>query len=106
VPLLRSAVYADYAVAAVPGLNLQGSWLYSGRKSVIRDGSAEVAAYHIFNAGLRYATRIGGHPTTLRLTIDNLFDKRYWKDAGEYLGDSYLFPGAPRVARLSVQYDF
>ncbi len=106
VPLLRSAVNADYAVASLPGLNLQGSWLYSGRKSVIRDDSVEVPAYHIFNVGLRYATRIGGHPTTLRLNIDNLFDKRYWKDSGEYLGDSYLFPGAPRVARLSVQYDF
>jgi iron complex outermembrane recepter protein len=106
VPRLRSAVYLDYALASLPGLNLQGSWFYSGHKSVTRDGSAEVAAYHVFNAGLRYATRIAGHPTTVRLNIDNLFDKRYWKDSGESLGDSYLFQGAPRLARLSVQYDF
>ncbi|WP_034294435.1 TonB-dependent siderophore receptor [Herbaspirillum sp. RV1423] len=106
VPRMRSAVYADYAVAALPGFNLLGSWLYSGSKVATRDGSAAVPAYHIFNAGLRYQTRMGGHPTTMRLTVDNVFDKRYWKDTGESLGDSYLHLGAPRLARLSVQYDF
>ncbi|ASU37850.1 TonB-dependent siderophore receptor [Herbaspirillum sp. meg3] len=106
VPRVRSAVYADYALAAMPGLNLQGSWLYSGSKAATRDGSATVPAYHIFNAGLRYQTRMSGHPTTVRLTVDNIFDKRYWKDTGESLGDSYLHLGAPRLARLTVQYDF
>jgi iron complex outermembrane receptor protein len=106
VPRLRSALYADYALAALPGLNLQGSWLYSGSKSATRDGSASVPSYHIFNTGLRYQTKMAGHPTTVRLTVDNVFDKRYWKDTGESLGDSYLHLGAPRLARLSVQYDF
>jgi len=106
VPRLRSALYADYALAALPGLNLQGSWLYSGSKSAVRDGSASVPSYHIFNTGLRYQTKVSGHPTTVRLTVDNVFDKRYWKDTGESLGDSYLHLGAPRLARLSVQYDF
>ncbi len=106
VPRVRSALYADYALAALPGLNLQGSWLYSGSKSATRDGSASVPSYHIFNTGLRYQTRMAGHPTTVRLTVDNVFDKRYWKDTGESLGDSYLHLGAPRLARLSVQYDF
>ena len=106
VPRVRSALYADYALAALPGLNLQGSWLYSGSKSATRDGSASVPSYHIFNTGLRYQTKMAGHPTTLRLTVDNVFDKRYWKDTGESLGDSYLHLGAPRLARLSVQYDF
>jgi iron complex outermembrane receptor protein len=90
----------------LPGLNLQGSWLYSGSKSATRDGSASVPSYHIFNTGLRYQTKMAGHPTTVRLTVDNVFDKRYWKDTGESLGDSYLHLGAPRLARLSVQYDF
>ena len=58
------------------------------------------------NAGLRYRMRMGGHTATLRANIDNLFDKRYWKDAGQYLGDGYVHLGAPRTARLSLQYDF
>jgi iron complex outermembrane receptor protein len=60
----------------------------------------------VFNAGMRYKTNWWGHATVLRLSVDNLFDKRYWKDVGEYIGDGYLHLGAPRTARLSVQYDF
>jgi len=106
VPRLRSAVYADYAMPGVDGLNVMGSWLYSGAKPVTRDGSVSLPAVHVFNAGLRYKLRLGGHDTTLRLNVDNVFDKRYWKDAGQYLGDSYIHLGAPRTARLSLQYDF
>ncbi|MFJ3044758.1 TonB-dependent siderophore receptor [Herbaspirillum chlorophenolicum] len=106
VPRLRSAVYADYAVPGADGLNVMGSWLYSGSKPATRDGSVSLPAVHVFNAGLRYKLRLAGHETTLRLNVDNLFDKRYWKDAGQYLGDSYLHLGAPRTARLSLQYDF
>lgn len=106
VPRLRSAVYADYAVPGVEGLNVMGSWLYSGSKPATRDASVSLPAVHVFNAGLRYKLRLGGHLTTLRLNVDNLFDKAYWKDAGQYLGDSYLHLGAPRTARLSLQYDF
>jgi iron complex outermembrane receptor protein len=106
VPRLRSAVYADYAVPGIDGLNAMGSWLYSGAKPATRDGSVSLAAAHVFNAGLRYRMRVGGHEATLRANVDNVFDRRYWKDAGQYLGDSYLHLGAPRTARLSLQYDF
>jgi len=41
-----------------------------------------------------------------RLTVDNLFDKRYWRDTGEYMGDDYLFQGAPLTARLSASVNF
>lgn len=106
VPRLRSSVYADYALPGVEGVNLMGSWLYSGRKPATRDGSVSLPAVHVFNAGLRYRLRINGHTATLRANVDNVFDKRYWKDAGQYLGDSYVHLGAPRTARLSLQYDF
>jgi iron complex outermembrane receptor protein len=106
VPRLRATAYADYAVPGVDGLNVMGSWLYSSSKPVTRDGSVSLPAVHIFNTGARYQLRMGGHSATLRLNIDNLFDKRYWKDAGQYLGDSYVHLGAPRTARLSLQYDF
>ncbi|WP_368045008.1 hypothetical protein [Pseudomonas putida] len=42
----------------------------------------------------------------LRLTVDNVFDIRYWRDVGDYLGDHYLFQGAPRTARLSASVSF
>ena len=106
VPRWRAAVYAAYALPNVTGLSLLGGWQYSASKAATREGDVSVPAYSLFNAGLRYKTSWSGHPTTIRLSVDNLFDKRYWKDVGEYIGDGYLHLGAPRTARLSLQYDF
>jgi len=106
VPRLRAAFNADYALPALAGLNLLAGVQYSGRKAANREGSVEVPSATIFNAGVRHAITVGGQKIVTRLTVDNLFDKRYWKDVGESGGDSYLHVGAPRTARLSVQYDF
>ncbi len=43
-----------------------------------------------------------GHALTWQLWVDNVFNHAYWSDTGSAWGDSYLFPGAPRLARLSV----
>ncbi|MGB7193408.1 MAG: TonB-dependent siderophore receptor [Collimonas pratensis] len=106
VPRLRTALYASYALPQVTGLSLLGGWQYSASKAATREGDVKVPAYSVFDAGLRYKTSLAGHAAVLRLSVDNLFDKRYWKDVGEYFGDSYLHLGAPRNARLSLQYDF
>ncbi|SFH95758.1 iron complex outermembrane recepter protein [Collimonas sp. OK307] len=106
VPRLRAALYAAYTVPQIAGLSVLGGWQYSGSKAATREGNVDVPAYSLFNAGLRYKTSLSGHATVVRLSVDNLFDKRYWKDVGEYIGDGYLHLGAPRTARLSVQYDF
>ncbi|AAM38373.1 iron receptor [Xanthomonas citri pv. citri str. 306] len=106
VPRLRASVQADYSVPGIDGLALLGGVQYSGRKFADRLGNASVPAYTVANLGARYATALGGLATTWRLNVDNAFDKRYWRDSGEYQGDAYLFPGAPRTARLTVQVDF
>lgn len=105
-PKLRASVQADWDVPGVEGLALLGGLQYSGRKYADRVAGARADAYTVANLGARYALRIGGVATTWRLSVDNLFDTRYWRDAGEYSGDSYLFAGAPRSARLSVQLEF
>jgi len=69
-------------------------------------GEVETGAYAIFNVGSRFSTRIDGYETVFRLSVDNLFDKRYWRDAGEYMGDDYVFQGAPLTARLSASINF
>jgi len=105
VPRLRAAVHAEYSLP-LPGLALLGGARYSASKYASQAGNVEVGGYTVYDIGSRYRTRIGGHDTTLRLTVDNVFDKRYWRDAGDYLGDNYLFQGAPRTARLSASVNF
>ncbi|WP_338922833.1 TonB-dependent siderophore receptor [Pseudomonas silesiensis] len=106
VPTLRASLQGDYALPGIEGLALLGGVQYSASKYANRQGGVETGAYAIFNVGSRYSTRIDGYDTVFRLTVDNLFDKRYWRDAGEYLGDGYLFRGAPLTARLSASINF
>ncbi|MDF2396113.1 TonB-dependent siderophore receptor [Pseudomonas sp. 3MA1] len=106
VPRLRASLQGDYALPWLDGLALLGGMQYSGSKYADRQGNVATGAYAIFNIGSRYSTRIDGYDTVFRLTVDNLFDKRYWRDAGEYMGDNYLFQGAPLTARLSASVNF
>ena len=106
VPTLRASLYGDYALPWVDGLALLGGVQYSGKKYASQVGTVQADAYAIFNIGSRYSTRIEGYDTVFRLTVDNLFDKRYWRDVGEYMGDNYVFQGAPLTARLSASINF
>ncbi|UPG85311.1 TonB-dependent siderophore receptor [Luteibacter aegosomatis] len=105
VPRWHTAVYADYSLPFVPGLAVLGGWRYVGTNVATPDGKVSVPAYNVFDAGLRYAMTAGGHALTWHLNVDNVFDRFYWRDTGSSGGDRYLFPGMPRLARLSVTYE-
>lgn len=106
VPRFRSALHADYRLPFAPKLSLLGGWRYASSNVATPDGAVRVPAYHVFDAGLRYATTWNNHALTWRLSVDNVFNRFYWRDTGTTGGDSYLFPGAPRLARLSLSYAF
>jgi iron complex outermembrane receptor protein len=106
VPRARSAVYLDYRLPFTSNLSVLGGWRYASSNPATPNGLVSVPAYNVFDAGLRYVTALNGHALTWRLNIDNVFDHFYWRDTGTSGGDSFLFPGAPRLARLSVTLDF
>ncbi|WP_308908814.1 TonB-dependent siderophore receptor [Pseudomonas canadensis] len=106
VPKLRASLHGDYSIPGVPGLALLGGVQYSANKYANREATVKVDDYAVFDVGGRYTTKVGDYATVLRLTVDNLFDKRYWRDVGESAGDGYLFLSAPRTARLSATVNF
>jgi iron complex outermembrane receptor protein len=106
VPHARSAVYLDYRLPFANNLSLLGGWRYASANPATPNGLVSVPAYNVFDAGLRYVTAIDKHALTWRLNIDNLFNHFYWRDTGTSGGDSFLFPGAPRLARLSATLAF
>lgn len=81
VPTLRAALQAEYSLP-VAGLALLGGARYSASKYASQAGNVEVGGYTVFDVGSRYRTTVGGYDTVLRLTVDNVFDKRYWRDVG------------------------
>ncbi len=66
----------------------------------------KVGGYSVFNIGAAYKTNFAGHDTTFRFNIDNLFNKKYWRDVGAFMGDDYLFLGNPRTAQFSTNFSF
>ncbi len=105
VPNFKSTVWADYAVAEVPGLKLNANWQFAGKKAFDQENKTMVPSYHVVNLGGSYATRMGGSSVILRAQVKNAFDKFYWRDVTPELG-GYLFPGSPRTFQLSAQVDF
>ena len=106
VPRFRTAWFADIDVPFITGLHLLPGWSYSGAKEATRGDAVSVPGYHLLNIGARYTPSGEWKKVTFRLFAENVLNKRYWKDTGASLGDTFLHLGAPTTVRLSVQYNF
>lgn len=100
-PRWQASLGLEYAVPGVPGLALGVDGRYVGDRPLEADNSNIVGAYHVFDAGVRYRTRYGGHGVVWRLSVDNLTDRAYWLTSWQ----SILNQGTPRVLRAGVQVD-
>ena len=106
VPNIRFASHLSYQVPQIDGLRLLAGMQYSSSKYANKTGTVKVSGYSVFDAGAAYNFHAYGYDNTLRLNVDNVFNKKYWRDVGNFLGDDYLFLGAPRTAQLSWTVNF
>jgi iron complex outermembrane receptor protein len=102
VPALKTSTWLMWDVPAVPGLKADARWQYAGKKAFDEANTVFVPGYHVFGLGASYGLRIGSTKATLRASVDNVFNKFYWRDVTPDLG-GYLIPGAPRTFALSLQ---
>lgn len=107
VPRFKSSLFADYKVAAVPGLSLNALASFESGKTATADGSVELPQSWQLDAGLGYQHRIAGQSLLWRVNIENLTDRIYWREAPTTgWGGIYLFPSTPRTVRASVTLNF
>lgn len=106
VPKLRFASHVSYQMPQVEGLRLLAGMQYSSSKYANKTGTVKVSGYSVFDAGAAYNFRAYGYDNMLHLNVDNLFNKKYWRDAGSFFGDDYLFLGTPRTAQFSWTVNF
>lgn len=102
VPKTRANVHLDYRLPFVQGLGVTGGWRYASSNVATADGRTRAPGYHVVDAGLRFQHQLRERSVRWNLSVDNVFNRFYWRDTGSSSGDYYLFPGAPRQARLSV----
>ena len=107
VPRVKASLFADYKIAALPGFALNALAVFESGKTVNADGSVTLPNSWQLDAGMRYQTKLMGQSTLLRLNVENLTNRIYWREAPtQSWGGIYLFPSTPRTVRGSVTVDF
>lgn len=98
-----AALAAHWKLGAVPGLEIGNRVVYSGRKPVTADGMVELPSYWQWDLGAAYRWATAAARFTLAAGLDNVTDRRYWREAPtQYWGGIYLFAAQPRSARVSL----
>lgn len=107
VPHLAAALRIDWLPPWVHGLGLSNRLTYAGHKAVLPDGSVDISSAWQWDLALRYVLTARAATWVCQAGIDNLTDRRYWRDAPTApWGAQYLFPAAPRTARAGLQVRF
>jgi len=106
IPKLRLSALVDYRLPQITGLSVWGGWFYVGNRPASRDNTVFAEAYDRLDLGLNYQQRFAGQRQTYRFSVENIFNKQYWRDTAEFLGDAYLTSGAPRIFKLSATTTF
>ena len=107
VPATSLKAQAAYNVAALPGLALLGFVTHEGERMVLPDNSIATPGWTKLDLGLRYSQKLTGKQLLVwRTGIDNLADRRAWKEAPYQYDHAYLYPLAPRTFHASVQAIF
>jgi iron complex outermembrane receptor protein len=107
VPSTKGSLFADYKVAALPGLSVNALATYESAKSVTADGSVVLPAAWQLDAGLSYPLQIAGKLVTWRLNVENVTNRIYWREAPTTSwGGIYLFSSTPRTVRTNATIYF
>lgn len=91
-------LYAEYNLPFISGLTVTAGAYYTGEKYGNRLNTDKIPSYTLYDAGLRYKTKLDKYPTTFLLNVSNLTGEDYWA-SNFYLGD-------PRSVAISMKMEF
>ncbi|RBQ27990.1 hypothetical protein CRU91_11595 [Aliarcobacter vitoriensis] len=91
-------LFAEYNIPYINGLSINAGAYYTGKSYINADNTRFFPSYTLYDAGLRYKTKLGNYPTSFNLTVQNLTDKAYW------ITNSMV--GEPRAVAFSMKMEF
>ncbi|NYT38717.1 TonB-dependent receptor [Allopusillimonas soli] len=108
VPHVQASLGVDWDNVLTPGLGLNARVVYTGSQYADQGNKYKLPSVTTFDVGARYRTKVAGKSLTLRLNVDNLFDKSYWatSSSASNVSDGYLFLGSGRIVMLSATMNF
>lgn len=103
VPKIAASVGLGWRLTGTTDLQWRNRIGYQGTKPVTADNSVELPASWQWDTALHWSPASAVPSLQVRLGIDNVTDRRYWREAPtQPWGATYLFPAQPRTYRVGV----
>jgi len=98
---------AEWDVPGVSGLTLTARGIHSSSQYLDQNNSKQIDGWERYDLGARYAFKVDATEVTLRASVENVLDDRYWSSAGAS-DDSEpgLTLSTPRTYLLSATVGF
>jgi iron complex outermembrane receptor protein len=103
VPETSVKLQARQGFGALPGVQFQAGLVYEGPRAVLPDNSVQLPGWTRLDLGARVEQNWGRRLLTWRVGVDNVTDRRAWKESPYQYEHSYLYPMAPRTWRASLE---
>ncbi|MCP3748816.1 TonB-dependent receptor [Pseudomonas sp. SBB6] len=81
-PEYNVSLGAEYDVPALAGLTLTARGLHSSSQYLDQANSKQIDGWERYDLGARYAFKVDDKDITLRASVENVLDDRYWASAG------------------------
>ncbi|MFN6934398.1 MAG: TonB-dependent receptor, partial [Tsuneonella sp.] len=105
VPGFTANADVEWDLTVIPGVTLTGRVMHTGKQWIDTANTTRLPDWTRFDLGARYVLAAGSVPVTLRATVDNVTNKRYWASAYDSFSAA-LLQGQPRTVKVSVSADF
>ena len=106
VPSHALKVHADYRVAGIRGLTLNGSVVHEGRREILLPNSLMLPSWTRVDVGVAQRLHTQAADLTLSAGLYNALDRRAWQESPTQYQHVYLYPLAPRTLYVSLQAGF
>jgi len=73
---------AEWDVPGLTGLTLTARGIHSSSQYLDQGNSKQIDGWERFDLGARYAFKVDATQVTLRASVENVLDERYWASAG------------------------
>lgn len=102
VPHVQSTVGTEWDVPYLDGLTLTTKGIYTGKTYLDAANQQQAPSWVRVDLGARYVFKVNDVPLTLRGTVQNALNRRYW----EANPSGYVGAGAPLTSWVSLSADF
>jgi iron complex outermembrane receptor protein len=107
IPEVQANLGLEWGVPSVSGLAFDSRVVYTSSVYADNANSLKVPSWTRVDLGAKYVVGMqSDRDLTLRLRVNNVFDRDYWASSGGYENNGYLVLGSPRSVTLSASVDF